>query len=535
VTTDRRTRAAWIVLALLVLVRVPSLVQPAGADQDLYAYVGQEILRGGLPYVDAWDQKPPGIHYVYAALFAIWPHESVINAADLAAAVAAAWLLLLIERRLAGGPGLVAPIVFLLLGNPAFSRLGGIRIRAQCETFIAVAVAGAIVLLWQRVHGSAPAAAWRSRGAAIGAGVLLGVAFTLKYNAGVFAVSLAAAAAVWRLQRRATDPAWCRLAAADTAWMALGSWIPIAVLIGGLSLAGAGVDLWHATLTYNLRYSGETYGGAADLVRYALTFPIQQARVDGLWLLGGAGCAVLLTRLRHGAAWVALAWVAAACFSIVINGGRGLPQYFVQANPALALAAGLGARAVWAVARPRWVRIALVLVAGLALSRVVQVTKAMDYTWSDARHMAGLVPREAYLVRFGGQRVTDKHAPAALRRLAAYLREHSAADDPVLVFGFSQGALVQARRRSATRFFWSRPLVVGFLDGQPGYGAAGLIGDLRRRPPAVVALQRQDWQLEGTDSAGYFNTQPSLSAWLHAGYTRQPDLPPYELWVRNAR
>ena len=58
--------AAWLLLIVLVMVRLPSLVQPAGADQDLYAYVGQAITRGGLPYVDAWDQKPPAIHYTYA-------------------------------------------------------------------------------------------------------------------------------------------------------------------------------------------------------------------------------------------------------------------------------------------------------------------------------------------------------------------------------------------------------------------------------------------------------------------------------------
>ncbi len=40
-----------------------------------------------------------------------------------------------------------AALLFLLLSNPAFTRLGGIRLRAQCETFIAVAVAGAFLLL----------------------------------------------------------------------------------------------------------------------------------------------------------------------------------------------------------------------------------------------------------------------------------------------------------------------------------------------------------------------------------------------------
>jgi hypothetical protein len=30
--------------------------------------VGDRILHGGLAYRDAFDQKPPGIHYVYAGL-----------------------------------------------------------------------------------------------------------------------------------------------------------------------------------------------------------------------------------------------------------------------------------------------------------------------------------------------------------------------------------------------------------------------------------------------------------------------------------
>jgi hypothetical protein len=61
---------------VLVAVRVPSLVQPMGADQALYAYIGERILHGDRPYVDAWDQKPPAIHYTYALLRAIWPASS---------------------------------------------------------------------------------------------------------------------------------------------------------------------------------------------------------------------------------------------------------------------------------------------------------------------------------------------------------------------------------------------------------------------------------------------------------------------------
>src|ERR671913_2651841 len=67
---------------VLLILRVPSLAQPMGADQGLYAYVGERILAGELPYRDAWDHKPPAIHYAYAALRAAWPHDSVVPAAD---------------------------------------------------------------------------------------------------------------------------------------------------------------------------------------------------------------------------------------------------------------------------------------------------------------------------------------------------------------------------------------------------------------------------------------------------------------------
>jgi len=526
--------AAWILLVALVLVRLPSLVQPAGADQDLYAYVGQEISRGGLPYVDAWDQKPPAIHYAYALLYRVWPHPSVVPAADLLAAIGVALVLMGLERRMTGGPGFTAPIVFLALGNPVFSRLGGMWLRSQCETFIALAVAGAMLTLHAATHAAAPGRGrtWALR---VTAGVLAGVAAAFKYNAAVYGLAAVAAAAAWRFGRRQGEPAWAGAWLGDAVGLAAGAALPLTLIAVRFTLAGAWDDLWQATVTYNLLYSGETYGGAIDMLRYAVTFPVRQARVDGLWLVGGAGCLVLLTRVRRDPdALAALAWVAAACLAIVVNGGRGLPQYFVQANPALAAAAALGSWHVYRASRTPWVVAVAAAAALLALSRVVPLQKAVDATTFDARHAAGMTAADEYLARFGGQRPTDKHVPAAVKRLGQYLAAHSAPTETVFVCGFSQGALVQSNRRSASRFFWSRPLIVGFNEGRPGYGASGLLDDLREARPAVVVLQVNDWQLEGTDSAGYFMSRAGLAGWLQSGYDRQPDLDNFQIWTRRS-
>ena len=103
-------------------------------------------------------------------------------------------------------------------------------------------------------------------------------------------------------------------------------------------------DLYDATIMYNVRYSGETYEGPWHALSSLVTFPVRHARVDALWLFGRAGCAVLLVVARPRIErLVPVAWTAAACLTIAINGSRDLPQYFVQAAPALALAAAWGA------------------------------------------------------------------------------------------------------------------------------------------------------------------------------------------------
>lgn len=51
---------------LVLLIALPILTYPMGRDQGMYANIGNSILRGGTPFVDMWDIKPPPIYYIYA-------------------------------------------------------------------------------------------------------------------------------------------------------------------------------------------------------------------------------------------------------------------------------------------------------------------------------------------------------------------------------------------------------------------------------------------------------------------------------------
>jgi 4-amino-4-deoxy-L-arabinose transferase-like glycosyltransferase len=523
-----KAAALALLFVLLVAVRLPSLVQPAGGDQGLYAYVGDRILQGEIPYLDAWDQKPPGLHFAYALMFGAWHDDRVVALTDLVLAVLTALALGCLGRRLLPGTGAgwVAAALFLLLSNPALGRLGGVRTRAQAEVFIGLAVAVALCLLARTLahrRGDRVRGVW-----ALVAGALLGTAFLFKYNAGAYLAP--ALLAVWLWSPVARDGAQRRQAVLLVAGFVL----PVAACVLYFAMHGALGDLYHATLTYNMRYSGETYSGPGELLVYLATFPIRHARLDSLWWMGGLGAVVLLLgSLSRPTLLVVPAWVAAACLSIAVNGSRGLPQYFVQASPALSLAAAALIVLAWQRLGAAS-RAALIVLLAIGVWRVSNFDKVADYTAWDLRHATGGLSREAYLARFGERASGDKYSALAVHELAGYLRAHTGPNERVLVFGFSPGALVQARRESASRFFWSRPVIVGFREGEPGYGPTGLAVELDMNRPALVVLQRHDWDPDGPDSASFFWSQPLLAAWLRTHYEPADELGNFEIWRQLA-
>ena len=513
----------------LLLLRVPAIVQPAGGDQGLYAYSAQRLLAGGVPYQAAWDQKPPGIAVVYAVLVGLWPHQSVVAIADLVAAAAIAWLLLVLGRR-AGSvtSGWVAASVFLLLSHPSLTRLSGVYVRSQCETFIALLVAASVVVLCNEARR------WPSL---FIAGIGLGLAVWLKYNAVAYVLPLMVATAIWP---RARGP---KRMLREFGWIMTGVVLVTAVALTYFAVHGALTDLRLATIDYNLRYSTETYANPINAASYVVTLPVLRARVDLLWFLGGLGVILAVTaRPVNPLTWVVVSWILAALVSIGVNGARDLPQYFVQASPALAAAAGLGLASLRTrPARHRYLVVAVILVGlwkigdeppavgVLRLGGLPQLARNIQF---DLAYLRGRLDRATYLARFGA----GKFDAAATDEVIAYVKAQTTPADSVFVFGFSGGTIgAWSGRRSPTRFFWSRPVILEFAADRPGYGSAGLLRDLERDPPALVVLQKYDWRFGESlpNSAEFFQSTPALRAWLDAGYQPDRETAMFAIWKRR--
>ena len=158
-----------------------------------------------------------------------------------------------------------------------------------------------------------------------------------------------------------------------------------------------------------------------------------------LWFLGGVGSVVLSSAFRSGpCARASSLWPGSrpSILSIAINGSRGLPQYFVQAQPALALAGRggpgrwcgeLGDATAW-TGGSRSAAVALAHRRALASRHRTQAVRGSRGSSGfrnrcrmhafDLRYSTGGVDRADYLDRFERDEA-GKFSPAAVERLAA--------------------------------------------------------------------------------------------------------------------
>jgi len=423
---DHRATLRYAVLLLLVsaVVRSPTLwMHNFNVDEAIYSSMATQMLDGALYFRDVVDHKPPGIYYIYTAVFALFgPYNLTAIHFVLFVTVALTGLLIcFIGRRLfhAVPPARVAGLLYVVVGatGPPMDFQA-----ANAELFMNLPTVAALLLyLWARTPG-------RTRGASLGyfgAGLLLSCAALIKFQAG-FVVLAIAAHLLWSGGPRVL-PLLLGLAGLLTPF-------------GGHALLYHAVGAWDAMwwgLTFNSRYVGAS----------PLGFQLLRALLRSLIFLGLA-FPLLLPAVAFGVRrrverlpWLFLVtWLLAAAAAVSI-GGRYFLHYYVQLGPPLAL---MGAHRLlrWGEGR-RWL---LRLAAGVvALNALVWITVAA----LDGR----LRPHEQWHF--------DRYAA-----VGRYVQQHTPASARIFVWGDSPNIYLWSRRRMGTRYLWVN-YQVGRVWGTP--------------------------------------------------------------------
>jgi len=453
-------RNEWLLLAgvllLAVLVRLPGLPLPLERDEGAYAYVAMDWLRGGLPYRDAFDHKPPLIYLMYMPAL-VWGPPSALGVRIWATLLHLSCIVLvyIIGRRVwRGAGGLLAALLFAAAGS-AFELQGMVLNTDQALVLPALA-ALACALRYNET---------RRAGVLVAAGALVAAAVLIKPVALVLVLPLlfSGGRGLGALVRTA------RFAVLGAASLAL-------PLLAYFALRGGWSDLVFAVLSYNMLYAGESrarfdLGGLAEM--YAPFVSLTVVAVGGVTLLRSDNAAAPAVR-RHSEGRLVAAWCGALLLA-ALGSLRPWVHYYYPVLPLLSL---LAAPSVVWLARsgsPATLRQRIAAVAAPLLLMAVLLVPLLDQNLL----LVGATPT-ALAERMYGDDGRNYFANAA--DAAAFVREHTSPDDRIYVFAAEPQVYVLAERRSSSRWIYDYPL--GLVDGAP----AELLRDLEAHPPALAVV-----------------------------------------------
>ncbi len=505
--TDTRTRrqiGVWVVCAVLIVAAV--VINQAAvhwrqnvADSHLFAYYGWCVSQGARPYLDVWDNKPPGIWWLNAAGFGLFGEgiggELLICSLALALSLAA---FVGIARTVYGrSMTLPAAAVGAVLLTCLVYECGANR----TETFVVACESVAVLgyLRW-RVGWAPPPNDARSPLPITGNRGLawLGLSGLAAGAAPLFKQSGLAVTAACGLHLFGTMAIRRRFQLPPL--LVAGAAFAIVPACAGLELASQGAlgEAWYAVGRFNRAYFAIGDATWLDLPRAIGIY--WEVLAPLAWLLAAAGVGLVWaawdrwrarTRAtkepglsgeppaRSGVELLWLWFVLAAYLACVGPGRRG--HHFMPVLPSLGLLAlylpgkfiGHGDLVTRLAARPSSIGL-LMIYAYVLVQLVVVDAPELSRCWAQTPHWYSL----SYTRPPDWQLQGDE-----IRRLTQ-------PTDRIYVWGWSPGTYRCAYRLPASRFATFEKL--GQLGEQVRFIFHAAIADLQRNPPRVLMFSESD-------------------------------------------
>jgi len=483
-----------VLVAVAGLWLAMSFTYPFGWDQGILSWAGHVVLRGGMPYRDAWDMKGPVAYQVFALTEAIFGvHLWSIRVVDaalllLATASVARASAALADRLVARWSAIV---FFLWYASHSYWHT------AQPDGWVAMAMA--IVVLGTVIEETP------TRRRLIACGVCVGTMSLVKPIYVMFLVL----PLMFAVDRRR------RSRGADAALVILGAVLPVGVCAAWFAAHNDLAELW----AIYIRYPATVYNEVATpsvltrmegLVRYVL-----QAPVIGVGLPIVVLGSLALWQTRPRTASVLVTWAVLSVFLVVLQ-GRFFAYHWLPLLPAFVVLGAVGARVV--VDRIRMLAVASLVVILTGCIAPIAIEQFRFLLW-----IAGRIDTATYYDGYG--------EPGSEMRAVEWLRTKGA-DGKVFVFGWNTGVAWLSHREIVSRFGFSMPLLLGGSVNLRSAYQAELLGALRADIPRYIIVGVQSQRILGWSAAT--SDFPALANFVQSGYSEVAHFGEIQLFERTA-
>ena len=329
---SQHTTLAYGLLALALLlsgyIRYQFLNIPFERDEGEYCYIAQLLLEGKTPYLDFYEQKPPGLFYSYALLQAIFGNS--LTGVHLAFILVNTLSILLIfgfcKQLFDTWAAAIASWSFALL---SLSKMAA-GFSAQAEHLIVLSFLAALFFLQKAFHQKRNFY-W------ILSACFLSWCVLIKQSGLFFALAGFGFGLSYYFHLR---PMPFKTFLKKQPLLLLGLLIPVVICLSVLYLQGAFTEMLFWVVEYPRMYIGQ-YDWASGLRRFLKNFYRISASYQSFWYLGGIALfALLFTKnIKLPKSWFYL--LSILSFLAIIPGFRFYGHYFLLLFPGLAILIGL--------------------------------------------------------------------------------------------------------------------------------------------------------------------------------------------------
>lgn len=518
-------RALWSFIYFFIgAVVLCSLWWPFGLDQGIFAWVGDEILRGGVPYRDAWDQKGPATHFTFALAQALFGrHMYSIRIVDAILLLSTMTVLFFGLRR-----SFTPDIAHFTIAWFALCYLGnGFWYTSQSDGWIAMiqALVIAIALPFSHAH---PARSMFLAGALL---CLAGLFKSPYLVTGIVVLPLA-----WHIAS-GSESKPVQLLSAGVAGYAATLLAAVIYFAAYDSLD----DVYAVQIAFNSVYAGEL--DVSPRIHLHKWFArLRSPHVAPLLPLAALGLYATYVKRRTFA--VFLLTLGLVDILLIVLQRRYFLYHLLPFYLGLAVLAGAGLAYLFQVAASRSGSSrdsetrSPVWQSHLANTLIVCILCVAVYR--PATHL-----QEWLSMAFGPKTLHEYHDKFGTKggghhcvtsiEVGRYLAEHTNPNDMIAMWSFDVSPLYFADRKSATRFGYHYPVVQSLKFPQLNWIKIDFIEAIEASKPKYIVVSKNDvWNSTEKSSDEYIRQDfPFLHNYIMVNYVFETTLGHYDLYSRS--
>ena len=420
----------WLVLLVVLLlsavVRYGLLNVPLERDEGEYAYGGQLLLQGILPYEQIYNMKLPGIYVAYAGILAVFgqTHRGIHFGLLLINAISIVLIFMLAKQLVDSLAGVVAAASFAVLSISQSVQ----GVFANAEHLVILPVVGGLLLLLRALDDDQSWLIFFS-------GLLLGIGFLIKQHGAAFIAFGGMYVLIDQIRKDSVD--WFALVSRCVIFI-IGAVLPYGLTCLVFFFAGLFEKFWFWTVEY-----AGVYISQVPIERIWSIFLYRTVSVIKsnplIWVLVYFGLAALIWDKRLKRKSMFIAGFALFSFLAICPGFYFRPHYFIFTLPAAALLVGI---AISALANKLSNVHSAFVQYGLPILIIASFLTISVY--HQRKFLFQMSPMEISRATYG-----HDPFPESLE-IAKFIREHTKENDTIAVIGSEPQIYFYSGRHSAT-------------------------------------------------------------------------------------